>query len=457
MESRSFIRYLFIAVLLFIAIDVSAQTFYELKFHVGENNEEFVGLLIYTDNEHCKMRLVDNEAIEKNGYYESNYTCQIEAKEGKDDVGVMMLLPDNDDLPMLIWYWEKDDVSDMSEAPLLAYDLDDTDSWIETDSFREISLEEMNLEFIDMFYDESSPEYKMLIQGVNVVKKQRSEQDITIFNERVMEKSSSEEKEKVTQHTPIPVENHMGTLHLIIVANTEVSDIGPACSIDMRRIRSEFTGVAKALKLDLEPYIVSGNDYSKTQVQNAISVLSPSKNDVVVFVYSGHGFRFKDQKDYYPCLDLTSTAYDKLADNFIPLSNIYEELVAKGARLNIVLSDCCNSEVTQEQPMIWSNSLFSRANTNFDLNKLEMLFIKSSGNVIATAASPGEYSWCGTNGGFFLLSFLESLRSQISALTEDMPSWDTLIDKTIASAALKTENNANCMKQNGLKKVTLKN
>ena len=83
--------------------------------------------------------------------------------------------------------------------------------------------------------------------------------------------------------------------------------------------------------------------------------------------------------------------------------------------------------------------------------------MKSEGNIIATAASPGEVSWCGDNGGFFLLSFFESLRSQISALNQDEPSWDTVINNTISSAARKTDGSDYCKRQNGLKDVEVSN
>ena len=101
--------------------------------------------------------------------------------------------------------------------------------------------------------------------------------------------------------------------------------------------------------------------------------------------------------------------------------------------------------------------LFSRSYNNFDLQKLSSLFLKTQGNIIATAASPGEFSWCGDNGGFFLLSFFESLRNQISALNQEAPSWNTLISSTISSAARKTENNESTVRQNGLKEVAVKN
>lgn len=429
-------------VMLLAALTAQAQTFYEMTFVTpNDKDNQYVGLFIYTDDEHCKMRLVDNEALENNGCYEANYTCHVEDKEGDDDIGVMYYVPDNDDLPILIWVWKEDDLSDMNEAPYLAYDMNDPDSWIETRSFVEITLNDMDEEYIAQFYGSDEPEYKMMLNGIRTVKNQHIG---TVTG-------PSSNTNYGTSNT-----SSSSTLHLVVVANTEVSDIGPACEIDLRRIRSEFGGIAKALGMKLNENLVTGQNYSKGRVESALDNLNPGSNDVVVFVYTGHGFRFKDQQDYYPCLDLSSSAYEDAEENFMALSDIFSTIVSKHARLNIVLSDCCNSIVNMNQPVVRSNSLFSRSNTNFNLQKLSSLFLKTKGDIIATAASPGEYSWCGDNGGFFLLSFFESLRSQISALNQGTPSWNTLINNTISSAARKTDNNASTKRQNGLKDVAVK-
>ena len=399
-------------VMLLAAITAQAQTFYEMTFVTpNDKDNQYVGLFIYTDDEHCKMRLVDNEALEQNSCYEANYTCHVEDKDGDDDIGVMYYVPDDDDLPILIWVWEEDDLSDMNEAPYLAYDVDDPDSWIETKSFVEISLEDMDEEYISQFYGSNEPEYKMMLNGIRTVKNQNTYTSTTTSNG-----------------------NGASTLHLMVVANTEVSDIGQACEIDLRRIRSEFGGIAKALGMGLNESLITGQNYGKSRVENALENLNPGANDVVVFVYTGHDAE----------------------ENFLALSDIFSTIVSKHARLNIVLSDCCNSTINMNQPVVRSNSLFSRSNTNFNLQKLTSLFLKTKGDIIATAASPGEYSWCGENGGFFLLSFFESLRNQISALNQSNPSWNTLINNTISSAARKTESNANTKRQNGLKDVAVK-
>ena len=57
-------RRVILSIMLVLAtLAVQSQTFYELTFTLPNSNSKFVGLLIYTDDEHCKMRLVDDEAL----------------------------------------------------------------------------------------------------------------------------------------------------------------------------------------------------------------------------------------------------------------------------------------------------------------------------------------------------------------------------------------------------------
>ena len=89
-------KFLLLSLALIAAIVCRAQTFYGLEFHTPDNNH-FVGLLIYSDDEHISMRLVDEEMLQKNSCYATNYTCHIEEKEDADDVGEMMFVGINYD------------------------------------------------------------------------------------------------------------------------------------------------------------------------------------------------------------------------------------------------------------------------------------------------------------------------------------------------------------------------
>ena len=78
-------RRVILSIMLVLAtLTVQSQTFYELTFTLPNSNSKFVGLLIYTDDEHCKMRLVDDEALAENSCYMANYTCGIKEKDVLD-------------------------------------------------------------------------------------------------------------------------------------------------------------------------------------------------------------------------------------------------------------------------------------------------------------------------------------------------------------------------------------
>ena len=107
----------------------------------------------------------------------------------------------------------------------------------------------------------------------------------------------------------------------------------------MVNLNSEFGGIAKVLGMRYDFNVIRGNSYSKENVSKLIHEFKPNSDDVVIFVYTGHGFRFDDQQDYYPNMDLCPTSYDDPTKNYMAVSDVYRELVAKGARLSLVFSE----------------------------------------------------------------------------------------------------------------------
>lgn len=458
-------------VLLCLALSSQAQTFYEVSF-TGSDGEDFLGLMIYYDDENCKMRLITSSTIEEEVAFESQYVNLVEDKKNAEDVGMMTYYPVEKGFPIFVWFWEEDDASDISEKPYYTYNIKKVKQYAETEYFREISLADMTEEYISQFYGENEPEYRMLLNGINLVKLQgEAHQDIhdieVTVDDPIFTNIGSDspggyanEGENVMpgeggNTLDLGDSSNESVLHLIVVANTTVSDIGTACEKDMINLSSEFGGIARVLGMKYDLKTIRGESYSKENLARLIKNFNPNQNDVVVFVYTGHGFRFDDQQDYYPNMDLSPTSYDDPIQNYVALSDVYKELLTKGARLSLVFSDCCNNEVGTTTPLVNANTLFSRSNNNFDVKKLERLFVDASGSLIATAASPGEVSWCGVNGGFFTLSLLESLRSQVSALSSQLPDWETLVGNAIAAATAKSENNQNTKAQHGMKMIRI--
>ena len=162
---------------------------------------------------------------------------------------------------------------------------------------------------------------------------------------------------------------------------------------------------------------------------NAIKGVKAAPNDVIVFFYSGHGFRFDDDKDDYPNMFLTYSNYGISSSNdYLGVSEAYNMLAKKKARLTIVLSDCCNAYYGATRQEIESSALASRGNNSYDLKKLEKLFLYSSGTLKVTAAKAGQVALCDARGGYLLTAFLNNIHSQISAVSDKDPSWEKIVD-----------------------------
>lgn len=262
----------------------------------------------------------------------------------------------------------------------------------------------------------------------------------------------------VSQPVLQPPSTLFGTkMHLILVANSMIPDIGASCEIDKNTTTRELEVIASELNIPLQKTILSEREFTKANLQNALNNLNPGSNDIVVFVYSGHGFRWSDQTSKYPTFDLRYSNYQQVGQaNSMNLADVYGTIVNKGARLNLVLGDCCNSDIGVTgrggQP-----SLASRRQAQGKLEKLRKLFLESRGNLIGAAARPNETS-CGStrDGGYFISSFFAAISRETSVLNSEIADWEDIITHTITTANYKTANLRGCAQQNGIYYSTIK-
>lgn len=248
-------------------------------------------------------------------------------------------------------------------------------------------------------------------------------------------------------------------MHLIIVANTKVPDIGQSCLVDQQRIENEFDVICNELNIDINKVIINDLNLKKENVTHAIDNLNPSPNDIVVFIYSGHGFRWSNEVSRYPRISLKFSSYQSISNaNSYNLEDIYRKIVNKGARLNLVFGDCCNSNVGVTSRGGNGGNLGSRSQMQGKVSRLKKLFIDADGDILVAAAEPNQIA-CGSqqNGGYFTTSFFQSLNKETSYLSgAQLPSWDNIIKNTLNSAAYKTQNLNGCSKQNGIFKSSVR-
>jgi hypothetical protein len=228
-------------------------------------------------------------------------------------------------------------------------------------------------------------------------------------------------------------------LHVIIVANTSDPTIGKGCAKDMKFVRDTLLKLSVDMEIPVLYKIIDGSMISKQIVQDAIDSLTPSENDIVFFYYSGHGFSYKeDAVNIFPQLDLRSNPIDNDINVINASTNnameLYASIKAKGARLNLVISDCCNSLIDfyrahPIRPIPSPPPLL----TNFNKEAASLLFLKTNGSVLASAAKKGQYAIADeTLGSVYTNQLFKKLNNII--YKEDIDpgeiSWKIILEKT---------------------------
>lgn len=247
-------------------------------------------------------------------------------------------------------------------------------------------------------------------------------------------------------------------LFLLLVANTEDASIGKTCVIDKDATYKTFSQVAEFLDIQFVPKVIYGKEFSKINVDKAINSMKPAKADIVVFYYSGHGFN--NQKDPYkfPYMDLRDKSFQKYGGQYtLNIESVYQKIKAKGARMNLVFSDCCNNDPSQSSNISTDVASTRTSSIGWDMDNCRALFMNPKPmSILMTAAAKGELSAGNTNdGGIFTFNFRETLEKFMGPFSNNV-AWNSLV----TTAKTQTINKANhtwCKQADDTRKVCVQN
>ncbi len=211
------------------------------------------------------------------------------------------------------------------------------------------------------------------------------------------------------------------TLHLVLVMNIDDPKTGPYAQRDYDIVSSEMKAITEMLGIRLKEYKLAGDKYYCDVIDIVLDELKPDPNDVVFFVYNGHGYREDGQKDPFPITAAIKSSTQEYRRVY-RMYDVYKKICAKNARLNIVLSSACN--VTESDIILQSRGLYSRTTNNYSINYLGKLFLQARGNMIATSASPHQFSYAGV----FIGMFMSALSKEAHAINQQPPSWNSIFD-----------------------------
>jgi len=219
------------------------------------------------------------------------------------------------------------------------------------------------------------------------------------------------------------------TIHTIMFVDSNDSQIGNGVVVDARMFQNWANMIADALRADgynQKVYYYNGNLCNKNNLINVVSTLNCA-DDIVLFLYSGHGGRSVNDVSKFPRMCLGAHSEDQ----FVSVEYLNSLLQQKNPRLSIIIADCCNSYYNGNIPM---GRMVSKSNsstmTGYPSAKIRDLFVNRRGNIVSSGASQGEYGWTnGNGGGIFTSSFIDSFNFNVERSGEQV-SWQNIFNDT---------------------------
>jgi hypothetical protein len=215
-------------------------------------------------------------------------------------------------------------------------------------------------------------------------------------------------------------------IFLVVVASTNDTTLQPNCMNDAKNFIAVFTDIGKNILALLPRNIhidtIFGNNYSRENIELALGKIHPNPNDIVIFYYSGHGFhkkKYGDSRDkQFPYFDLRDPTkqkfYKDLETKTLNVQDIYDTIVKKGARLNLVLSDCCNDTVAAPKKKALEIPK-KKGITRYTFDNVRTLFMNQQPmNLLMTAADVNEEAIVTPSfNSYFTYFFLQSLTTYL--------------------------------------------
>jgi len=206
------------------------------------------------------------------------------------------------------------------------------------------------------------------------------------------------------------------TIHAVLVGDVHDANIGPGDKLDLGLIKGLLNDVVKntGMKLNLK---MIDDRIDRSTVMRTVSGLRPASDDMVLFYYTGHGYRMRSMKKEWPAMALNGPNNDTAGlDQFW----VFSELKRKNPRFLMVMTDACNNYVDEGAV---DTKLFVQTGRE-KKESYKKLFADYRGAIIASSSRPGQYSYSGSKGSQFTVAFLRNLRQ---ALGSDNPQWEKIM------------------------------
>lgn len=211
-------------------------------------------------------------------------------------------------------------------------------------------------------------------------------------------------------------------LYAFFVGDFHSLDIQQASRTDLKNMHEEAQRIAKYGNYKLKASFYAEEKKTGSKLLKALKKLAPQKEDMVLFYFSGHGYRpSKGYKNAWPYLDFPSEKHGMS----------YNDVINHIANLNpgftLLIADCCNWTIPYGlgNPPLLKGCIPKSASEKQVKKNYKKLFCDSKGVIAIAGAQAGQASYCKSYGSFYTLSFLTGLHEVIQRQTD--VSWQSIL------------------------------
>lgn len=218
--------------------------------------------------------------------------------------------------------------------------------------------------------------------------------------------------------------------HAIIVGDLDAYDLKPAIKNDLQSIQAEVQEITKYTGLTLKEKVFSGETARAELLLSYIKTLKVHKKDMVLFYFSGHGYRTPSMgTSPWPSLLFAFEGQGINADTLL------KRLKAKKPRFLLMLTDCCNNVLPDHfaPPILIAKSFSSLTKKNY-----QKLFLKTWGTLVIASSEAGETSLATTKGSIYTAEFLQALHEEVKKPVS-LSGWQNILDNASNETTTRAE------------------
>lgn len=217
------------------------------------------------------------------------------------------------------------------------------------------------------------------------------------------------------------------TLHFLVFADTEDTRIGIPTNVTCIYLKELSTEISIHAELKENFIRVSGQNFTKANLQKTIDNLVVGPKDVVFAYIISHGWN--NMKNEYPMMVFGPKSAGIDAGS-INLSEIHQKISQKNPRLLIVFGEACNRD-RDTRPSPVRGAAVSPPRFEVNPEQFRNLFRRSTKSIILCSSKRGQVSTSDMDkGGWFAQSFREMFEEFTSKKHSGEASWEALLEST---------------------------